>query len=62
MAEIEFSILSRQCLQRRIPNRETLQKEVSAWAAQRNTLGTSVEWRFTTDDARIKLKRLYPKV
>ncbi len=62
MAEIEFSILGRQCLKRRIPDRETLQHEVSAWAAQCNTSGASVDWRFTTDDARIKLKRLYPKV
>ena len=62
MAEIEFSILSRQCLNRRIPDRDRLQHEVSAWVAQRNTLGASVDWRFTTDDARTKLKRLYPKV
>jgi hypothetical protein len=62
MAEIEFSILSRQCLNRRISDRDRLQHEVSAWVAQRNTLGASVDWRFTTDDARTKLKRLYPKV
>jgi hypothetical protein len=62
MAEIEFSVLSRQCLNRRIPDRETLQHEVSAWADQRNTFGAWVDWRFTTDDARIKLKHLYPKV
>ena len=62
MAEIEFSVLSRQCLNRRIPDRETLQHEVSAWVDQRNTLGARVDWRFTTDDARIKLKHLYPKV
>jgi len=62
MAEIEFSILSRQCLNRRILDRDILQHEVSAWTAQRNTLGASVDWRFTTNDARTKLKRLYPKV
>jgi hypothetical protein len=62
MAEIEFSILSRQCLKRRISDRETLQHEVSAWTDPRNTLGARVDWRFTTDNARIKLKRLYPKV
>jgi len=62
MAEIEFSVLSRQCLNRRMPDRDTLQHEVSAWADQRNTLGARVDWRFTTDDARIKLKHLYPKV
>ena len=62
MAEIEFSVLSRQCLNRRMPDRDTLQHEVSAWVDQRNTLGARVDWRFTTDDARIKLKHLYPKV
>lgn len=62
MAEIEFSILSRQCLDRRIAERETLQTEVNAWAAQRNALGASISWRFTTADARIKLKHLYPTI
>lgn len=62
MAEIEFSALSRQCLTRRIADAEILQHEVAAWAAQRNVCGTTVNWRFTTDDARIKLKRLYPKI
>lgn len=60
MAEIEFSILSRQCLSRRIPQRKTLVKEVKAWQAERNHSGATINWRFRTKDARIKLKRLYP--
>ena len=62
MAEIEFSILSRQCLARRIPDREILTKEIAAWADKRNHYAKPMEWRFTTEDARIKLKRLYPKI
>jgi len=49
-------------LDRRIPDRETLEREVSAWVAERNVLGAAIDWRFTTDDARIKLKRLYPSI
>jgi hypothetical protein len=60
MAEIELSHLSRQCIDRRIPDKETLIKETSAWQQQRNKCGAPVNWRFTTADARIKLKRLYP--
>lgn len=60
MAEIELSILSRQCLDRRIPDQETLRKEVKAWEDQRNNSNSKMEWRFKTEDARIKLKRLYP--
>lgn len=62
MAEIEFSILARQCLDRRLDNVTTLLTEVAAWQASRNALEASVDWRFTTADARIKLKRLYPSV
>lgn len=62
MAEIELSILSRQCLDRRIPDQDTLKKEVAAWQAARNALGSPMEWRFTTEDARVKLKKLYPTV
>ena len=62
IAEIELSVLSRQCLHRRIPDAETLTKEVAAWQATRNAATTAVDWRFTTDDARIKLKRLYPSM
>lgn len=60
MAEIELSILSRQCLDRRIADRATLRAEVHAWQTRRNRCARPVDWRFTTDDARIKLKRLYP--
>ena len=60
MAEIELSILTRQCLDRRIENIERLRKEVSAWNAKRNQSTKSVDWQFTVDDARVKLKRLYP--
>jgi transposase len=62
MAEIELSVLSRQCLDRRVPDFETLQAEVEAWQERRDTTGNKIEWRFRTDDARIKLKRLYPSV
>lgn len=62
MAEIEFSVLSRQCLNRRIADRQLLQAEVDAWTTERNTHGATVNWRFTTSDARIKLKRLYPVI
>lgn len=62
MAEIEFSALSRQCLNRRIADAATLKCEVVAWAAERNALRTTVDWRFTNVDARIKLKHLYPKI
>ena len=62
MAEIEFSALQRQCLDRRIPDQETLQAEVGAWQARRNAQGVQVNWRFTTADARIRLKRLYPSI
>ena len=61
IAEIELSILSRQCLNRRIPDLETLRSEVAAWQKHRNQNAGRVDWQFTTDDARIKLKRLYPK-
>ena len=60
MAEIEFSVLSRQCLSRRIPDQQTLKREVQAWQNRRNEQRETVKWRFTTKDARIKLKRLYP--
>jgi transposase len=60
MAEIEFSVLSRQCLDQRIPNEAALECQVTAWEEIRNTNETKVNWRFTTQDARIKLKRLYP--
>jgi transposase len=62
MAEIELSVLSRQCLDRRIPDQTTLDREVTGWQAGRNTDGATVDWRFTTEDARIKLKKLYPSI
>lgn len=60
MAEIELSHLSRQCLDRRIPDMETLIREVTAWQQQSNISRTAVNWQFKTQDARIKLARLYP--
>lgn len=61
IAEIELSVMTRQCLQRRIPEKEKLQREVTAWATQRNAQQRGVDWQFTTEDARVKLKRLYPQ-
>ncbi len=60
MAEIELSILSRQCLDRRIPDQETLKKEIASWQEKRNAIAQPMEWRFTNEDARVKLKKLYP--
>ena len=60
MAEIEIGVLSRQCLNRRIPDQETLRTEIALWQEQRNKKRIVVNWRFTTDDARVKLKSLYP--
>jgi DDE superfamily endonuclease len=60
MAEIELSVLSRQCLDRRIPDRETLETEIAAWETRRNETANKIDWQFTTQDARIKLKHLYP--
>lgn len=62
MAECEFSVLSRQCFDRRLSDRETVQSEVEAWTAARNQAAAAVDWRFTTEDARIKLKQLYPAI
>ena len=60
MAEIELSVLGRQCLDRRIGTRGELQGEVAAWEREKNERGVVIQWRFTTADARIKLRRLYP--
>lgn len=60
IAEIELSVLSRQCLDRRMPNQPFLESEVKAWEDERNDQIVKVQWRFTTADARIKLKHLYP--
>jgi len=62
MAEIELGILSRQCLSRRIENMEQLEKEALAWGKNRNAKKEKVDWQFTTADARIKLKKLYPSI
>jgi hypothetical protein len=62
MAEIELSVLSGQCLDQRIPDLPCLEYEVAAWEADRNAAQATVNWRFTTADARIKLKRLYPSI
>lgn len=60
IAEIELRVISGQCLNRRIPDKKILKREIAKWQKQRNFLQAKVDWRFTTDNARIKLKRLYP--
>ena len=62
MAEIELSVLARQCLDRRIPDAETLRREVAAWERRRNAAAVKADWQFTTADARVKLKKLYPTI
>ena len=62
MAEIEIGVLARQCLDRRIPDQRVLRREVAMWQEQRNLDTVRVNWRFTTADARIKLKSLYPAI
>jgi hypothetical protein len=62
MAEMELSILSRQCLDRRLESKELLTGEVAAWQRERNGRQCKINWQFTTADARIKLKRLYPSI
>ena len=62
MAEIELGVLTRQCLDRRILDRAVLRQEVKAWQERRNREAARVNWRFTTEDARIKLKSLYPSI
>ncbi|HET8631975.1 MAG TPA: transposase [Thermomicrobiales bacterium] len=60
MAEVELALLQRQCLDRRLGERATLEREVAAWTTARNGARLRIDWRFTAADARIKLKRLYP--
>ena len=62
MAEIELSVMSRQCTNRRLPDEQSLDHEVQTWVDDRNSKVVKVDWRFSTADARIKLKRLYPKI
>jgi hypothetical protein len=60
IAEIELRVLTGQCLNRRIPDKQKLEREVAQWQNERNFLQAKVDWRFSNDEARIKLKRLYP--
>ena len=60
VAEVELNVMIRQCLNRRIDSIDTLRAEVAAWQAARDRIQAKVDWQFTTDDARVKLKRLYP--
>ena len=62
MAESELAVLTNQCLDRRIPDKASLEKEVAAWEAHRNKHHAKADWQFTTKDARVKLKRLYPQM
>lgn len=62
MAEVEINVLTRQCLDRRIPDAATLRQEVAAWVSTRNEKNSQIEWQFTTEDARTKLYRLYPAI
>jgi hypothetical protein len=62
MAEIELSALARQCLSRRVAQQDTLRRKVEEWERRRNAAVAGVKWHFTTDDARIKLRSLYPSV
>ena len=62
MAEIEFSVMSRQCLNRRMPDLPTMTEQVTAWVNERNERVVTVNWQFTTADARIKLRHLYPQI
>lgn len=62
IAEIELSALAAQCLDRRIPDIDAMRREVAAWQKHRNQRGAPLKWRFTTEDARIKLTRLYPNL
>ncbi len=60
MAELELSVLQRQCLRQRLPDRGAMAREVRAWASRRNDQTKRIDWQFTTTDARVKLRRLYP--
>jgi len=62
MAESELAILAAQCLDRRIPDKSALATEIAAWVKKRNIDNTKADWQFTTDDARVKLKHLYPSI
>lgn len=62
VAEIELSVLQRQCLNRRLPDRDIMRSEITAWEGHRNHQPSKIDWQFTTSDARVKLKHLYPKL
>ena len=62
MAETELSVMTKQCLDRRIPDVATLRREIAAWERQRNKSRSKINWQFTTHDARIKLRKLYPSI
>ena len=62
LAEIELSAMSRQCLNRRLPDLDTVRRETAAWTTRRNAGGSPAQWRFTTEDARIRLRSLYPNI
>jgi hypothetical protein len=62
MAETELSVMTKQCLDRRIPDVATLRREIAAWERQRNKARSKINWQFTTHDARIKLRKLYPSI
>ena len=62
VAEIELSVLKGQCLDRRIADMETMRTEIAAWECDRNNSTKKIDWQFTTQDARVKLKRLYPNL
>ena len=61
MAESELAVLTSQCLSRHIPDKPTLEKEVAAWECHRNKHHAKADWQFTTENALVKLKRLYPR-
>lgn len=60
MAELDLSVLQRQCLRQRLGNRDAMERAVTAWADRRNRTARHIDWQFTTSDARTKLRRLYP--
>ena len=62
MVEIEFSALDRSCLKRRNPDADALQRQITAYETQRNAAGITINWRFSTHDARAKLHRFYPRL
>jgi len=62
LAESEFAVLTSQCLNRRIPDKQTLAKEVAAWGRHRNNRNANADWHLSTDTARVKLKQLYPVI